>query len=454
MACLRDIPFCLGVLLVAAPAYAVEFKMLPAPDGAQLATDIYRKDDTKRGVFVIRGGNARQVVTMLGLGVQHEMAGDYDVVAQDVRGTGDSEGTEFIFSEDGSDGRALLSYIKGQAWSNGHAWMAGASNAGIVDYVAAPGADPSLVGIAPTYATGDLLHYGLFNGGVLHRETADLLAYAGTPWEDYVSLPIWGGYLIDDTQAASTEAVGLHRGGWFDLFGQGTLDSFSRMQTAGGPHANGHQKVVIGPWTHGGVGQTVGELTFPSSATLANSPYPALLQAWQTGVTTDDWSAWDALPPVNVYLMGDASNPAAPGNVWKSYDTWPPPAVVLPLYFTADKTFAADPGASGELSFTSDPSQPCPTVGGTNNLASCLPDAGTCGPYDQGSIESRKDVVVFTSAALTTAGSIVGRIHADIWIATDLPDVDVFVRMTDVYWIYRVRWTWMRFHISHRIQIS
>jgi predicted acyl esterase len=27
----------------------------------------------------------------------------------------------------------------------------------------------------------------------------------------------------------------------------------------------------------------------------------------------------------------------------------------------------------------------------------------------------------------------VGRIYADVWIATDLPDVDVFVRMTDVY---------------------
>jgi predicted acyl esterase len=28
---------------------------------------------------------------------------------------------------------------------------------------------------------------------------------------------------------------------------------------------------------------------------------------------------------------------------------------------------------------------------------------------------------------------MVGRIHADVWIQTDLPDVDVFVRMTDVY---------------------
>jgi predicted acyl esterase len=40
---------------------------------------------------------------------------------------------------------------------------------------------------------------------------------------------------------------------------------------------------------------------------------------------------------------------------------------------------------------------------------------------------------VFTSLPFTVAGWTVGRIHADVWIATDLPDVDVFVRMTDVY---------------------
>jgi predicted acyl esterase len=82
------------------------------------------------------------------------------------------------------------------------------------------------------------------------------------------------------------------------------------------------------------------------------------------------------------------------------------------------------------VTFTSNPDFPCPTLGGTNNLISCTELGGTCGPYDQREIEARSDVLVFTS--LPGTAWIVGRIYADVWIQTDLPDVDVFVRMTDV----------------------
>jgi predicted acyl esterase len=354
---------------------------------------------------------------MQSFGDSVELSGAYDLVVQDTRpmSVGD------IFSDEGADGRALLSYIKLQAWSNGHVVMTGASNAGIVDYLAAPGADPSLRGINPRYATGDLLHYGIFNGGAIHAETATVAQYPRMSWQEYASQPGWDRYLIDDATAATVDAAGLHLGGWFDVFGQGTLDSFSRLQEAGGPGARGRQKIIMGPWTHGGsASETTGQLTFPSS-TLASSPHAALSDAWRAGTFDDNWSSWDALAPVNVYVMGDTTHP------WRAFDRWPPPAVQVPFYLTASKSLAATPGSSAELSFVSDPLHPCPTLGGPNNLCS------TGGPFDQRSIESRSDVVVFTSQPTTVAGEIVGRIHADVWIATDLPDVDIVVRMTDVY---------------------
>src|SRR5689334_14371806 len=96
---LRAVPFALGVLLFAAPARAiVETVMVPAPDGTLLATDIYRKDNTPRPVLVARGASARSGSMMVGAGV--ESAGVYDLVVQDIRGTGDSQGTLFLFSED------------------------------------------------------------------------------------------------------------------------------------------------------------------------------------------------------------------------------------------------------------------------------------------------------------------------------------------------------------------
>jgi putative CocE/NonD family hydrolase len=165
-------------------------------------------------------------------------------------------------------------------------------------------------------------------------------------------------------------------------------------------------------------------------STTADALLPAYDSAWRAGVFEDNWTAWDALPAAKVYLMG-----ASPGTEWRTYDTWPPPAVEVPLYFTATRALSGDhEKVAGQFAFTADPDHPCPTLGGTNNLMSCVPSSGgTCGPYDQRSIEARSDVVVFTSAPLPAGGTIVGRSHADVWIATDLPDVDVFVRMTDVY---------------------
>jgi putative CocE/NonD family hydrolase len=129
----------------------------------------------------------------------------------------------------------------------------------------------------------------------------------------------------------------------------------------------------------------------------------------------------------------------SPSGVWTTYDTWPPPAQEKTFYFTVGHGLSTTlPASATPPPFTSDPKNPCPTLGGTNNVLSCV-TGGTCGPWDQRgppNIEARSDVVVFTSGQdpLSNGGPIVGRMYADVWIqTTTLPDVDVFVRMTDVY---------------------
>jgi uncharacterized protein len=404
-----------------------------ARDGTRLVTDIYLKDNTQRPVLVMRGCDLRRKVVP-SLPYIWPTNATYHLVVQDIRGdclAGAFKG-DVLYSADHDDGQALLDYIDHQAWSQrtpGHVAMEGWSNQGILAYLAAPGAGLSLRGIHTHYATGDLLNYGLFNGGVLHNEIPFPVDLPVKPsWAEYVGWPIWDRYLIDDSQAALAHVAGLHVGGWFDVFGQGTLDSFSRLQTAGGASARGRQKIVIGPWFHGD-GHVVGQLTFPES-TPHDALLPAYYRAWQKGVFQNNWTDWDALPAARVYLMGPS-----PGSAWRNYDTWPPPADEVLFYFASTRALSGDHQRVGrQLAFTSNPSSPCPTLGGTNNLTSCTIPGGTCGPWDQRQIErTRSDVVVFTSAPFTVAGWTVGRIHADVWIATDLPDIDVFVRMTDVY---------------------
>jgi hypothetical protein len=61
----------------------------------------------------------------------------------------------------------------------------------------------------------------------------------------------------------------VHVGGWFDIFTQGTLDTFRTLQERGGDGARGRQHLVMGPWTHGTLfGRSAGQLTFPANATL------------------------------------------------------------------------------------------------------------------------------------------------------------------------------------------
>jgi predicted acyl esterase len=412
----------------------------PSPSPPLLWTDFYFLADLSapKPVLVWRGCNA---ASGTGNFCPFWPEGSvYHMVVQDIRGdclAGNFNG-DMLFKYDQDDGHALLDGINTQHWGmSGHLAMIGWSNGGIVAYLAAPDAPTALTGIQPHFATGDLLNYGLFNGGVWHQEIpwpVDLPA--GTAWKDYVALGIWNKYLITDDDATRANVAGLHVGGWFDVFGQAILDTSSRLQKAVGP-SQGRQKVVIGPWGHGeGV---VGQIPFPSASgddagLQLNGPYDT---AWKQCVFQGNCTAWNnTLPAVKVYVM---SPDPTPSGVWTTYTTWPPPAQEKTFYFTAGHGLSASHQVSGQLTFTSDPSDPCPTYGGINNFASCTEIRGTCGPYDQTQIEARQvtpgDVVVFTSNQdpLSNGGPIVGRMYADVWIKTNLPDVDVFVRMTDVY---------------------
>src|SRR5207249_11279557 len=102
----------------------------------------------------------------------------------------------------------------------------------------------------------------------------------------------------------------------------------------------------------------------------------------------------DREPAVTYYVMGDTSDTNAPGNVWRTAERWPPVSAALTSFFLhADHTLSrAKPGATQTLSFTYDPTNPVPTIGGPQLT---LP----AGPKDQRPIENRNDVLIFTSEA-------------------------------------------------------
>ena len=128
------------------------------------------------------------------------------------------------------------------------------------------------------------------------------------------------------------------------------------------------------------------------------------------------------------YVLGDVTDPNAPGNTWRTADAWPPcPASPTPYYLQADRSLSTQKAAAAAtLDYRHDPTHPIPTIGG---IQLTLP----AGPINQNPIESRDDLLVFTSEPLTEPIEVTGRVRARLWIESDAPDTDFFVRLCDVY---------------------
>ena len=53
------------------------------------------------------------------------------------------------------------------------------------------------------------------------------------------------------------DVVSLNIGGWFGCFGQGPLDNYTAVTTAGRP-----SHLTMGPWSHSGLAPRVGDVNF------------------------------------------------------------------------------------------------------------------------------------------------------------------------------------------------
>ena len=431
----------LSLAAAAAPAAGQTFTtMVQAPDAVALATDVYCPLPGCLGRWPVvlqrtpygKSGLKDTCGVFVFLG--------YVCVAQDERGRGASEGTYTGYRDEGPDGRATVEWLDRQPWCDGNVGTFGASALGMTQYSMAPGAPPALKCQVPIVGTPDFYHHAVYQGGALryglawhwlHDVGADALydqlaqhRLWDSWWEQWAVLP----------HVAEIDVPALHIGGWFDIFTQGTIDAFVAAQHRGGSGAAGRQKLILGPWTHYSIGQTrAGAVEFPGNAFLLNDLITILrdwLDQWLKG-EDHGVAAW---PAVKVYLMGALDEPGAPGNTWVSLADWPPGGGHESLYLSADGGLSTAPAATGEVTLVADPADPVPTWGG-RELLDDFNDDGTpgSGMHDQRPIEARADVLEFSSAALMRPLTVMGRVATRVWVRPDSPDLDLAVRLTDVY---------------------
>jgi len=403
-------------------------------DGTKLATSVYLplKGEGPWSVLFIRTPYGRKWnISLLGY------ASDYALVIQDVRGRYDSEGEFDPFYDDGwgenQDGYDTVNWILNQSWCNGKVGTTGASANGILQHLLAgttpPGLTCQFILVAPTNLHSQLV----FQGGVLRHSlvTNWLDKLKASNWLDTIrEHPNYDSFWDLGNVEKRTEWINVpayHIGGWYDIALKGTINGFLTRQTEGDEGAKGNQKLLIGPWTHTGMPWTIqGELIYPLNS-LIN--WDELFRKWNNHwLRGEDTDVMDEMP-VLYYVMGDTSDPKAPGNEWREAETWPPFELTpRPYYLHPEGILSPDkPGDNNASStYLYDPENPVPTCGGANlNIPA--------GPHDQRSVEDRDDVIIFSTAPLECPLEVTGEVKAVLYVSSDVIDTDFTVKLTDVY---------------------
>lgn len=413
------------------PEVEVSDCMVKMTDGTELATTIYRPNGDGPFPVVV----ARTPYNKDGQKSEAERfsRNGYVYVAQDLRGRFKSKGHHaVIFHNDGwstpHDGHDTLTWISEQPWCNGKIGSTGGSALGITQNMAAPGAPSALAAQHVVVAFSDMYRQGAYQGGAFRTGLLEnwLKATGMTDvnLKTFEAHPVYDDFwkeLNPEEQAEQVNAPGVFFGGWYDIFLQGTINSFTTIQSRGGPAAKEKCRLVIAPLGHG----TMTELKYPANA--AQFPRCADNLAWFDAVLKGIENEIATEKPVHYYVMGDPTNPNAPGNIWRQADSWPPAAQETPWFLHSDgKLSTMSPTGADSRSYNYDPANPVPTIGGAELGVNI-------GPRDQQSLESRPDVLVFTSDILEQPLEITGRITAKLIVSSDCPDTDFTVKLTDVY---------------------
>jgi hypothetical protein len=406
-------------------------ELIAMRDGVRLATDVYLPEGAGPWPVILARTPYNKAMGG-GIGAEGVKRG-YAIVVQDCRGRFASEGDNLPFHLDHRDGPDTMQWLLAQPWCNGKVGTWGGS-AGAITQLLLVGRDGPQPACQHLTVGAPDLYAGIYPGGVFKKAMIEDWI-RGTKFATN-ALAIWEGHPRYDTywqerdiapRQERIETAAVHLGGWYDIFAQGTIDSFVRYQTHGGPAARGRQKLVMGPWTHGVLQQKAGEITFPENA---RRPPNGIHDSWKwfdhhlKGLD----NGLDSAPAVTYYVMGDVTDASAPGNEWRTAAAWPPVTTRdTPWYLQPDRTLSLSlPGDAAPLRYTYDPANPVPTLGG---LQLTLPAGGA----DQRAIESRPDVLVFTSAPLAEPLEITGRVRARLWVRSDAPDTDWVARLCDVY---------------------
>ncbi len=408
-------------------------------------------------------------------------AAGFAYVIQDTRGRFRSEGEWHGLgwgASEPDDGYDFVEWVASQPWCDGNVGLIGSSyNAGQV-IAAAHARPPSLKAIAVGFfgdstalaLAGYWLEFVALNlsspiDALEHRPESvapehieTLFKALGTtrddvletlPLQDLPTLQFPGVPSYDEIvrmwrEAASTawgfeheiDVPVLNVGGLYDRMSGTDLYRALRERGRSDP-VRREATLVLGPWGHSETDSHIGELGFGYVGSFERSGmedthlrfFSKHLRGDAHPVLSEERSR------VRYFVLG--------ANLWKEADAWPIPGTeTRRLYLhsrgsanssSGDGTLDWCPPDSSEPSdvYRYDPARPVPSVG----LRLMYGRGGgptPHGPFDQGRIESRDDVLVYTSDPLAEELEIAGDVTLRLNVTSSVVDTDFIVKLCDV----------------------
>lgn len=444
----RAVPGAVGALLRlprATTRYTVSRVHVPMRDGIHLVADHYAPATSEPvGTLLVRGPYGRGFPFSLVFAGLYAARG-YHVVLQSVRGTFGSAGEFEPMANEAADGADTVEWLRRQPWFTGRFGTVGLSYLGFTQWALLHDPPPELAAAVITvgphdfrasvwgtgsFAVNDFLGWSYLVSrqeesrplrgairqlraprkvkraisGMPMNSAARTLLGEGAPWfESWVQNadhdhPFWESRRYP-AALDRVEVPVLLLTGWQDIFLDQTLHQYQQLRDRGVEVA-----LTVGPWTHTqtmskGLATCARESLDWLDAHVGNAPAPRRAAA------------------VRVFVNRHG---------WRSLPQWPPATTERVLYLQPNGRLdeTAPPAGAPPATFRFDPTDPTPITGG--------PLLSKGGYRNDSRLARRNDVLCLTGASLTRDLYIYGNPVVELTHSSDNPNVDVFVRVSEV----------------------
>lgn len=248
--------------------------------------------------------------------------------------------------------------------------------------------------------------------------------------------PEWyKGGLWNDSE--SITKPGLWFMSWFDVSVSPNLAEYNFVRKHAPAAIADQQYLVIAPGLHcqyidarrSGADYKVGDLDEGD----ARYPYTQYMYDWfDHFLKGQDNGVLKQHPRVMYYLLGK--------NEWKDSPSWPPPGSEPRTYYLAsggsantmygDGSLASAPPAQDAPDrYAYDPANPAPTVG----EGGCCLRGVPLGSFDQREVETRNDVLVYTTPPFKQGMEVSGPVTLTLYVSSDRKDTDFTFKLIDVH---------------------